>query len=72
MGKKGYRVINVTMRDELSGDEVNREIDLSLFAIDGFTMSNPELQRKALLDWIEQRGNAQHNADLTLISWYIG
>lgn len=72
MGKKGYKVINVTMRDKATGAIVKREIDLSLFAIDRFVMSNTELQRKALLEWIEQRGNQQHNADLTLVSWYIG
>ena len=67
------REIHVTMTDE-NGQTVERDIDISNFSIAGCAGNSDEdteKQHAVLLDWIAERGNDQHNADLTLVSWYI-
>lgn len=62
--------IKVTMRDDFTGEEVERTIDISNFSIRD-AQHNVERQREILLEWIEQRANPQHETSLSLVSWYI-
>lgn len=67
------REIHVTMTDE-NGKTVERDIDISNFAVEGVaeqTEENADRQHAILVDWIAERGNQQHNAELSLVSWYI-
>lgn len=69
------RTIHVTMRDELTDEEIVREIDGSNFlVIDGEVSRitrDPELQRELLLEWIAERAEPQHDTLLQLVSWYM-
>lgn len=66
--------IYLTMRDTRTDKEVTREIDISNFYVNGGDCHrverNPEAQREMLIDWIEWRGNEQHDTELALVSWY--
>jgi len=64
----------MTLRDELTGEKIERSIDASNVTIpqgDLMVIADPEKQFKLLEKWIEERGNAQHNTALSLICWYV-
>ena len=66
--------VNLQMKT-LEGKAVNRIIDISNIQYQSeqcnVTATCPEIQRTMLLEWIEERGNQQHNTELTLVSWYL-
>lgn len=64
----------------LEGKIVTRTIDISNIQYRScsegvtrlkITPADPEIQRKRLLEWIEERGNQQHETQLSLVSWYV-
>ena len=65
-------VINMKTKQ---GKLVRREIDISNFARhEGGTAvveTEPRKQRAILQDWIDTRGNVQHETVLQLIDWFI-
>lgn len=70
----GSRPGNVTlkMKDTLTGQTIYRTIDgLNAYSenSEGYVLKGKKDQRKNLERWIEERGNAQHETVLKLISW---
>jgi len=59
----------------LEGKTVTRTIDISNIQFPSkkicITATDPEIQRTKLLEWIEERGNEQHETELSLVSWYV-
>jgi len=67
--------IELTMVDELSGETVKRVIDITNALVDNGTarvLGDRESQRRRLNNWIEERGNKQHDTILRLVDWSIG
>lgn len=66
--------VHLTMKTR-EGEEVQRTIDISNLLIHVGSSSiiarNKQNQRELLEEWIELRGNAQHNTELRLIDWFI-
>lgn len=62
--------IHVTMQDDFTGAEINRVIDLSLFAISE-CLYNVDRQNAALHSWIAERAEPQHETSLSLIAWSV-
>ena len=59
----------------LEGKTVTSTIDISNIQFRSnkicITATDPEIQRTKLLEWIEERGNEQHETELSLVSWYV-
>ena len=66
--------VGLTMKTS-EGNTVERAIDISNIQYPcgeyNRTATNPEQQKALLENWIEERGNEQHDTELTLISWWI-
>lgn len=62
--------ITVEMKDEFTGKQVIREIDISNFAVTN-ALHSVEKQREVLLEWIATRAEPQHDTFLQLVSWYV-
>ena len=69
----GGQQVSVTMKEDNSGKQVTREIDISnLIDWDsGRVITDPDQQKEKLGEWISERAEAQHDCSLTLLSWYI-
>ncbi len=65
--------VHLTMTDDLTGNKVFRTIDISnLINWDTQMIVKTEgKQREMLEEWINERGNDQHDTFLTLNSWII-
>ena len=64
------KVVELTMTDILNETKVIRQIDLSnIFT--GHKPATKENQEDLLKNWIETRGNQQHETILELESWEI-
>ena len=67
--------ITLNMTDLFTGKEIVRTIDISNIYIDNGTCwevaKGEERQRGLLNNWIEDRGNEQHDTILELVSWTI-
>ena len=66
--------VELTMIDELTGQTVKRTIDkTNAMKSDSnsgcFVVGDKASQRKGLENWINERGNEQHETILTLVSW---
>ena len=64
--------VELTMTDELTGDTLTRRIDKTNAMTSGdfcWELRDKESQRKALENWIQERGNQQHETLLSLLSW---
>lgn len=69
------------MEDWITGEKITRAIDISNIFVDdrtapldceGMCIATDDKQiRKCLENWILQRGNQQHNAHLSLLSYEI-
>ena len=66
--------VHLMMRTK-EGEEVQRTIDISNLLIhvgpNSIIARNEQNQRELLEEWIELRGNKQHNTELELISWTL-
>lgn len=67
---------NVTLEmKSAEGQTVCRTIDISNIQFRSnkicITATDPEIQRTKILEWIEERGNEQHETQLSLVSWYV-
>jgi hypothetical protein len=67
---------NVTLEmKSAEGQTVRRTIDISNIQFRSnkicITATDPEMQRTKILEWIEERGNEQHETQLSLVSWYV-
>ena len=65
--------IHLTMTDDLTGSKVLRSIDISNLINWNTQMvvKTEGKQREMLEEWINERGNEQHDTLLTLNSWLI-
>lgn len=66
--------VTLNMTDEFTGKKIKRTIDISNAMTSGSTaweLRDKNAQRKALEQWIEDRGNEQHDTILKLDSWTI-
>jgi len=64
--------VTLKMQDQLTGKIVTRTIDATNAMTSGsncWELREKSEQEKNLNNWIQERGNAQHEADLVLISW---
>ena len=64
--------VELTMTDDLSGETVVRTIDKGNAMTSGavcWELRDEASQRKALEEWIQDRGNKQHETLLSLVSW---
>ena len=57
--------ILATFTDELTGEEITRE----LCKMSEFFTATPERQAEACQRWADERGNDQHNTLLTFVRW---
>ena len=62
--------IHITMQTA-EGEYVEREIDITNFTLYDGRIPSVERQHDLLLEWIEERGNPQHDTTLSLVKWYI-
>ena len=67
---------NVTVEmKSAEGKTISRTIDITVLQYQSDAISiiatDPEMQRTKLLEWIEERGNEQHETQLSLVSWYV-
>lgn len=65
------KYILVIMRTRVGSTPVRRQVDYSLFSVDNIAADDLESQRSALENWITERANPQHDADLVLVDWEI-
>jgi len=62
--------IQLTLKEERTGETKIREVDGGWFLdYDNTFITDEDMQRQIILEWIEERGEAQHNSKLELISW---
>ena len=67
---------NVTVEmKSAEGKTISHTIDITVLQYRSDAISiiatDPEMQRTKLLEWIEERGNEQHETELSLVSWYV-
>jgi len=67
---------NVTVEmKSAEGKIISRTLDITVLQyrsdVISITATDPEMQRTKLLEWIEERGNEQHETELSLVSWYV-
>ena len=68
------RDVKLNMTDEMTGEKVERTIDITNAMSSGsvcWELRGEDEQRKRLQNWIDERGNEQHDTLLTLNSWEI-
>ena len=63
--------VTLTMLDECTEQEVTRTIDITNAMDTCSELKGIESQRKNLQNWINERGNEQHETILTLLSWEL-
>ncbi len=63
------KTVTLTMIDECTEQEVERTIDITNAMETCSELKGVESQRKNLNNWINERGNSQHETILTLVSW---
>jgi hypothetical protein len=66
--------VTLTMKDELTGKVVTRIIDITNAMNSGsacYELGDEASQRRNLENWINERGNEQHETILSLVSWEI-
>ncbi|MFK5949535.1 MAG: hypothetical protein QM500_12285 [Methylococcales bacterium] len=66
--------VTLTMEDLYTGKVINRTIDITNAMYQGsssWVLGSHQSQESKLKEWIEDRGNAQHNTELELISWMV-
>jgi hypothetical protein len=72
--EKDMNNVTVEMKSA-EGKTINRTIDITVLQYRSDAISiiatDPEMQRTKLLEWIEERGNEQHETELSLVSWYV-
>jgi hypothetical protein len=66
--------VTLTMKDELTGKVVTRIIDITNAMNSAsvcYELGDEASQRRNLENWINERGNEQHETILSLVSWEI-
>jgi hypothetical protein len=66
--------VKLIMKDAWTNEEVIRDIDITNvmnMRSDGFFMGTKEEQRQNIENWIEDKGNDQHDTWLDLVSWEL-